>query len=69
MTSKHEKQIFATTTKTITNFFCMIKNDVRIKPNFFKESTVYQNQTNSIANYSNLKENPAQKHKFGPGLN
>ena len=47
----------------------MIKNDVRIKPNFFKEPTVYQNQTNSIANYSHLKENPDQKHKFGPGFN
>ena len=48
-------------------FFFPIFKHIWIKPNFLKESIVYQNQTYSRANYSNLKQNPAQKHKFGPG--
>ena len=46
-------------------FFPLFKH-TWIKPNFFKESTFNQNQTYTTANYSNLKQNPAQKHKFDP---
>ena len=49
-------------------FFFLFKH-TWIKPNLFKESILYQNQTYSRANYSNLKQNPAQKHKFGPSNN
>ena len=46
-------------------FFFLFKH-TWIKPNFFKESTFNQNQTYTRANYSNIKQNPAQKHKFDP---
>ena len=47
-------------------FFFPFFKPTWIKPNFFKESTFNQNQTYTRANYSNLKQNPAQKHKFDP---
>ena len=50
---------------SLSHIFFFLFKHTWIKPNLFKESTLYQNQTYSKANYSNLKQNPAQKHKFG----
>ena len=52
---------------SLSHLFFFLFKHIWIKPNFFKESIVYQNQTYSRANNSNLKKNPTRKHKFGPG--